>query len=48
MKDIRNINPAFTNEEYNKIKIKKEYLKLSWHDFIIYLADTVEMDVDLK
>lgn len=45
---LNHINPGFTDEEHLKIKTAKEYLNMTWHDFIIYLADTVKMDVDLK
>jgi len=40
--EIKKISETFTKEEFERLKELKEELSLTWHDFILELAEEYE------
>jgi len=40
--EIKKISETFTEEEFQRLKELKEELNLTWHDFILELAEEYE------
>lgn len=38
---MKNINPTFTDKEFNRIKAVKEYMSLNWRNFLIKVSNDV-------
>ena len=45
---MKSIHSVFEDEEYKKIKKRKEELKLSWHDFILLLVNIKVSEEKIK
>jgi predicted CopG family antitoxin len=39
---MKNVNPTFTEEEYENLKRIKDEYNESWHDLIIYAIEKLE------
>ena len=42
MIQLKTINETFTDEEYVKIMRTKNRLKMTWHDFILEMVNTID------